>query len=52
MYNVRGYLVQEGSVVTDYEDGAWVGKEIIRQESDRGNVQHVRRFVEKQQVRT
>jgi hypothetical protein len=51
MDNVCGDFVEEGSVVGNDKNSAGVTLKIIGEESNRGDVQHVGRFVEKQKVR-
>ena len=51
MNDVRCNLVQERPVVRYDQHSARIVLEVVCQECDRRNVQHVRRFVKKQQIR-
>ena len=42
--DVGCYFVQESSVVGDDEEGAGIGLQVVGEESDGGNIQHVGRF--------
>lgn len=44
MYDIRSNFVEECSVVRDYQESARITLEIVRQEGDGGDVQHVGRF--------
>ena len=44
--NIRSDFVQECTIVRDHKDCAGVSLEVIGKESNRWNVQHVRRFYE------
>ena len=50
MDDISSNLVKEGSVVRNNQNSAGVGLQVVGQESDGRNIQHVRRFIEQEKV--